>query len=110
MEALQAITINGAQYLGMDKEIGSLEPGKLADLIVLDKNPLEDIHNSNTIIYTMVNGRLYDSDSMNEIGNHPKQRGEFYLENNKYNASSPGTKTLRVLPLRGVPVRQLIIR
>src|SRR5665648_431476 len=72
MEALRAATINGAHYLGMDKEIGSLETGKLGDLIVLDKNPLEDIHNSNTIIYTMVNGRLYDSETMNEIGNHPK--------------------------------------
>jgi len=89
MEALQAATINGAHYLGMDKEIGSLETGKLADLIVLDKNPLEDIHNSNTIIYTMVNGRLYDSETMNEIGNHPKERGKFYWEYNKYNASFP---------------------
>jgi hypothetical protein len=89
MEALQAATINGAHYLGMDKEIGSLETGKLADLIVLDKNPLEDIHNSNTIIYTMVNGRLYDSETMNEIGNHPKEHGEFYWQHNKYNASFP---------------------
>jgi imidazolonepropionase-like amidohydrolase len=89
MEALQAATINGAHYLGMDKEIGSLEKGKLADLIVLDKNPLEDIRNSNTIIYTMVNGRLYDSETMNEIGNHPKERGKFYWENNKHNASFP---------------------
>src|SRR5690606_6922157 len=77
MEALQAATINGANYLGLGKEIGSLEVGKLADLIVMDKNPLEDIRNSESIIYTMVNGRLYDAETMNEIGNEPKERGAF---------------------------------
>jgi Tol biopolymer transport system component/imidazolonepropionase-like amidohydrolase len=89
MEALQAATINGAQYIGMGSEIGSLEVGKLADLIVLEKNPLDDIRNSETVIYTMVNGRLYDAQTMNEIGNHPKERGKFYWENNKYNAAFP---------------------
>ncbi|HEY9185110.1 MAG TPA: amidohydrolase family protein [Salegentibacter sp.] len=89
MEALQAATINGAEYIGMGSEIGSLEEGKLADLIVLEKNPLEDIRNSETVIYTMVNGRLYDSETMNEIGNEPKKRGSFYWENNKYNAAFP---------------------
>lgn len=89
MEALQAATINGAAYIGMDKEIGSLEVGKLADLIVLEENPLEDIRNSESVIYTMVNGRLYDSETMNEIGNEPRERGEFYWEINKYNASFP---------------------
>ncbi|MFN4763843.1 amidohydrolase family protein [Gillisia sp. Q332] len=89
MEALQAATINGAEYLGMQKEIGSLAEGKLADLIVLDKNPLEDIRNSESVIYTMINGRLYDSKTMNEIGNHPKERTDFYWENNKYNEAFP---------------------
>ena len=77
---LQAATLNGARTLGFDKQIGSVEVGKLADLIVLDKNPLEDIHNSNTVRYTMVNGRLYDSYTMNEIGNHDRPRGKFYWE------------------------------
>lgn len=89
LEALQAATINGAEYIGMGEEIGSLEKGKLADLIVLDKNPLEDISNSNTIIYTMVNGRLFEAETMNEIGNHPKERGKFYWENSKSNAAFP---------------------
>jgi len=89
MEALQAATINGAEYLGMGKEIGSLKVGKLADLIVLDKNPLEDIRNSESVIYTMINGRLYDSKTMNEIGNHPKERTDFYWENNKFNEAFP---------------------
>lgn len=80
MQALRAATMNGAEYLGMDKEIGSLKVGKLADLIVLDKNPLDDIQNSNTVRYTMINGRLYDTETMNEIGNYDKKRTKFYWE------------------------------
>lgn len=87
MEALKTATINGAQYIGMDKEIGSLEEGKLADLIVLEKNPLDDIRNSETVIYTMVNGRLFDAETMNQIGNEPEERTNFYWENNKYNST-----------------------
>ena len=75
--------MNGANYLGMEKEIGSLEVGKLADMIVLNQNPLEDIRNSDKIKYVMLNGRLYDSDSMNEIGNHEKPRLRFWWQINK---------------------------
>ena len=89
MEALRAATLNGAQYIGAGNDIGSLEVGKLADLIVLDKNPLENIRNTESVIYTMVNGRLYDTDTMNEIGNRDKARTKFYWENNKYNAAFP---------------------
>lgn len=89
MQALQAATINGAQYLGLDKDLGTIEKGKLADIIVLDKNPLDDIQNSETVRYTMVNGRLYDADSLNEIGNHDIKRSKFYWENNKFNVSFP---------------------
>ncbi|UXX80451.1 amidohydrolase family protein [Reichenbachiella carrageenanivorans] len=84
MEALRAATMNGANYLGMDEEIGSIEVGKLADLIVLDKNPLENIQNSNSVVYTMINGRLYDANTMNEIGNYDAPRGKFYWEQNGY--------------------------
>ncbi len=79
-QALKAATINGAQYLGMDREIGSLKVGKLADLIVIDGNPLKDIYSTERIQYTMINGRLYDAEHMNEIGNHPKIRSQFYFE------------------------------
>jgi len=84
MEALRAGTLNGANYIGMDDHIGSLEEGKLADLIILDKNPLEDIQNSNSVIYTMINGRLYDTETMNEIGNYDKPRRQFYWERDGY--------------------------
>ncbi len=80
LQAIRCATINGASYLGMDKEIGSLEVGKLADLIVLNDNPLDDIRNSDHIKYVMVNGRLYDSESMNEIGNHDKPRLHFWWQ------------------------------
>jgi imidazolonepropionase-like amidohydrolase len=87
LEALRAATLNGASYLGLEKEIGSLEVGKLADLIVLDKNPLENIQNSEEVRYTMVNGRLYDAASMQEIGNFNKKPTKFYWENQKPGAS-----------------------
>jgi imidazolonepropionase-like amidohydrolase/Tol biopolymer transport system component len=89
MEALRAATLNGAEYIGAGNEIGSLKVGKLADLLVLDKNPLDNIRNTESIKYTMVNGRLYDVETMNEIGNNSKKRTQFYWENNKYNASFP---------------------
>lgn len=89
LEALKAATINGAHYLGMDDEIGSLKKGKLADLIVLDKNPLENIQHSNSVIYTMINGRLFDVNTMNEIGNHPKARTKFYWEKEGFNQGIP---------------------
>ncbi len=81
---LRAATLNGATTLGFDKQLGSLEPGKLADLIVLDRNPLEDIRNSNSVRYTLLNGRLYDSATMNEVGNHPRPRTRFYWELDDY--------------------------
>jgi hypothetical protein len=77
---LRAATINGAKTLALDAQIGSLEKGKLADLIVLDKDPLDDIKNTNTVRYTIVNGRLYDALSLNEIGNHDRPRTRFYWE------------------------------
>ena len=89
MEALEAATINGARYIGAGNEIGSLKEGKLADIIVLDKNPLEDIRNSESVTHTMVNGRLYDTATMNEIGNTAADRGQFWWENSKYNGSFP---------------------
>ncbi|MEO8382759.1 MAG: amidohydrolase family protein [Acidobacteriota bacterium] len=80
LQALRAATLSGAQYLGMDKDIGSLEPGKLADLIVLDANPLENIRNTHSVHYTVVNGRMFDSATMNELGNHPRTREPLWFE------------------------------
>jgi len=83
-DALKVATINGANYIGLGDHIGSLEEGKLADLIVIDGNPLEDIYETENVVYTMINGRLYDASTMNEIGNHPKERLPFWWEREGY--------------------------
>lgn len=83
LQAIRNATLNGAHYLGMDKEIGSLEAGKLADLVIMDANPLDDIRNSEKIKYVMINGRLYDSATMNEVGTREKLRGKLWFESAK---------------------------
>ena len=80
MEALRAATIDGARYLGLDADLGSLEKGKLADLIVLDRNPLENIRHSESLNMVMLNGRLYEAKTLNEIGNRPRPRLPFWFE------------------------------
>ena len=77
LEALRSGTLGGARYLGLDKDLGSLEPGKLADLVVLDRNPLDNIRNSDSVRSVMLNGRLYDAATMNEIDAHPTTRPAF---------------------------------
>jgi imidazolonepropionase-like amidohydrolase len=72
MDALRVGTIFGAEAIGLQQYIGSLEGGKWADLVVLDKNPLEDIKNTNTIRYVMKNGRLYEGETLKEFW--PRQR------------------------------------
>jgi imidazolonepropionase-like amidohydrolase len=66
-ETLRVVTIFGAEAIGLQQDLGSLEPGKLADLIVLDRNPLEDIRNTNSIRYVMKNGELYEGDTLRMI-------------------------------------------
>ncbi|HTI65778.1 MAG TPA: amidohydrolase family protein [Gemmatimonadaceae bacterium] len=72
-DVLRVATIFGAQAIGHEKDVGSLEAGKLADLQVLDKNPLDDIKNTNTIRYVMKNGRMYDANTMAEVWPRQKQ-------------------------------------
>jgi len=67
MEVLRAATANGATIIGRATDLGSLEVGKMADLLILDKNPLDDIHNTNTVRYVMRNGELFESDTLNQI-------------------------------------------
>jgi imidazolonepropionase-like amidohydrolase len=66
-DALRAATINVATGMGMAADFGSLEVGKVADLVVLDADPLDDIRNSTAIRYVMQAGSLYEGDSLDMI-------------------------------------------
>jgi imidazolonepropionase-like amidohydrolase/Tol biopolymer transport system component len=79
-EALRCATANGARSLGLDRDIGTLQPGKLADLVVIDGNPLQDIRQSEKVVWTMVNGRLYDAATLDEIGGREKKRAKYWWE------------------------------
>jgi adenine deaminase len=79
-EALRAATIDGADYLRLGEEIGSLEVGKRADLIVLNTNPLEKIQNTIDTHQVMVNGRLFDASTMAEIGGRQSPAPTFYWQ------------------------------
>jgi Tol biopolymer transport system component/imidazolonepropionase-like amidohydrolase len=66
-DTLKVITIFGAEAIGLQQDVGSIEAGKLADLVVLDRNPLENIRNTNSVRYVMKNGELYEGDTLNMV-------------------------------------------
>jgi len=80
LQALRTATISPAQTLGLADQLGSIKVGKLADLIVVDGDVSQDIRLSDKVRYTMVNGRLYNAETMNEIGNYDNKRAKFYFE------------------------------
>ena len=67
LEALQTATLNPAQFLGMQDRLGSIEKGKLADLVLLDANPLEDIRNTHKIAGMVVNGRYLSRSDLDKM-------------------------------------------
>lgn len=82
-EALRGGTIDGASHLGMGKQLGSIEAGKLADMMIIDGDVLTDIRRSEYVSYTVINGRVYDAATMNEVGSKT-QRSAFFFENNNH--------------------------
>lgn len=76
MGALELATNQGAYFLGADQDIGSLVNGKLADLMVLNANPLDDIRNTTDIRYVMKAGRLYDAMTLDEVWPQSREYGE----------------------------------
>ena len=71
LETLRAATINGAKAIGLEQDLGSIEPGKMADLVFMSRSPLEFIRNTNTIQYVMKNGELFEGATLNRI--YPRQ-------------------------------------
>ncbi len=77
LDALRTATILGAEALGLEGDLGSIEEGKLADLLIMDKNPLEEIRNTNTLTHVIKNGRVYDADTLDEVAPNEKDAEPF---------------------------------
>ncbi len=90
-EALRGGTLDAAWYLGLDGDVGSLEVGKLADLFVVDGDPLDDLRRSEFVTHTMINGRLYETETMEQVGNETSTREPFYFELEGGDTIDPGT-------------------
>jgi hypothetical protein len=77
-EALKMATVVGAHALGLDEDLGTIQIGKLADLVILDANPLDNLRNSREIDRVMMNGRLYDAATLDEVWPRQRSAGPFY--------------------------------
>ncbi len=92
LEAIRSATFAPAQALGLDHDLGSIEAGKLADLVVLSGDPRKDLKNTTNIAFIVLNGRRYDP-RLNEVGGQPRRPLFFEKDGGD------------VWPTRGVPRR-----
>ncbi len=77
-QALRVATLYGAEAIGVQNDLGSITPGKLADLVIFEQNPLDNIRNTNTIQMVMKNGRLYDGNALDELWPRQRELGPVY--------------------------------
>ena len=73
-DVLRAVTMVNAEKLGLQEEVGSLDVGKMADILILNENPLDDILNTLSIQYTIQGGVIYDADTAERIAPEELQR------------------------------------
>lgn len=93
VEVLRAATIDGARIIGIDQDLGSLEVGKLADMVILDANPLENIRNTEAIDRVLKNGRLYDGDTLDQVWPDPTPLAPFWWWSETDPRFNPGATT-----------------
>lgn len=80
LQALMTATTEPARHLGLARDLGSIEAGKLADLVIMDEDPLADIANAESLTHVMIGGRLYESATMNEVETGTAQRLPYWWE------------------------------
>lgn len=91
MDALKVATIHGTKAIGLDKDLGTIEAGKIADILIMDKNPLDNLRNTNTLTHVIKNGVVYDANTLDEVAPAEKKAEPFTWQT-KRPENIPGIK------------------